>query len=696
MNLHWIDWAIVAGLFVFLTWLTLVTKKYVRSVADFLAANRLGDRYLLCVARGLSGAISIIAIWEMIYAAGLPTQWWQMMGLPVGLLISLTGFVGYRFRQTRALTLAQFFEMRYSRRFRFFSGLLCWISGVLNFGIFPAVTAHFIIYFFGLPQIVHFGPIDVSMFAVVMAIHLGFCLFVILNGGQIAMMITDFVQGVIGLIIGMALTIFLVYSFSWTDIYAGLQIAPANKSMVDPFQTSQASDFSIWYFLIGIFGSIYSIRSWQGHSGYNAAAKTPHEAKMAGILGTWRDFALQLAMLLIPLAAYAVLHLPKFADMAAPILNAINAIQDPQIRSQMTVPLFLAKVLPVGLMGIFAVIILAGANSTDDGYMHSWGTIFVQDVILPLRKKPMSPKVHMLWLKCSITGIALFSFVFSLLFPLKEYILMFFALTGAIYLGGAGAVIIGGLYWSRGTTAAAYVALILGSVLGFGGVMIQQVWVPYVIPFLLHFYPGNAWLMVHADKFPVNGQLIYFYAMAVALLSYVLVSLLGPRKVFDLDRMLHRGKYAVTDDVKEAAKADHVAERSWRQHFANAIGLTTELRRADRILFWATFGWSMGWWGIFLIGTTWHILFGLPGDAWYWFWWFKIWLGFVLAIACSVWFLWGGLRDARQLINDLRQIIRDDHDDGTVYAKEAAHFTPIEGHHHHGHHQEEDKKDAHG
>ena len=53
----------------------------------------------------------------------------------------------------------------------------------------------------------------------------------------------------------------------------------------------------------------------------------------------------------------------------------------------------------------------------------------------------------------------------SLLFPLKDFIFMFFALTSAIYLGGAGAVIIGGLYWKRGTAEAAWTALILGTVM---------------------------------------------------------------------------------------------------------------------------------------------------------------------------------------------------------------------------------------
>ena len=108
-------------------------------------------------------------------------------------------------------------------------------------------------------------------------------------------------------------------------------------------------------------------------------------------------------------------------------------------------PLFLSHILPPGLLGLFAALMLAAMLSTDDSYMHSWGSIFVQDVIMPFRKKPFTEKQHILLLRLSIVFVGIFAFFFSWLFKQTEYILLFFQITGAIFTGGAGAVLIGGL-----------------------------------------------------------------------------------------------------------------------------------------------------------------------------------------------------------------------------------------------------------
>jgi SSS family solute:Na+ symporter len=638
------------------------------SVADFLAANRLAGRYLLTVSSGFGGAISIIAMWEMVYDAGLPTQWWALMSIPVGLFISLTGFVIYRFRQTRALTLAQFFEMRYSRKFRFFAGLLSWLAGVLNYGIFPAVTARFIIFFFGLPEDFMFQGFAVSMFPVIMLVYLSIALFIACIGGQISIMLTDFFQAMLMMIIFLILMFFLIHTFNWNDIMDGLQIAPADKSMINPFKTSQVADFNIWYFVIGVFATILGTRAWQGNSGFNSAAKTPHEAVMAGIIGSWKTIAQFFCMLLIPLVAYAVLHLPAFNSVGAPIQAEIAKISDPMIRSQMTVPLVLAHILPVGLMGLFAAVIVACAISFDDGYMHAWGTIFIQDVCMPLRKKPLEPKHHIRLLRASICVVAIFGFTFSMLFPLKDFILMYFALTGAIYLGGAGSVIIGGLYWKRGTTEAAWTALSVGTILAFGGMLIQQLWTPYLCPELLNIWPESAWLFANKAKFPLNGQVIYFIAMITSVISYIVVSMFGPKRIHDMDKLLHRGAYAVKEDVVIAANAI-----CFKPCFSASrlIGITKDFTRVDRFIAWATFYKVMIFWFIFLIGTVLCLTTDWISDAvWSEFWWWKL-VAFsaTLGTVCTIWLSIGGIRDACRLFKDLSAERVDDSDDGFV--KEA-------------------------
>jgi len=94
---------------------------------------------------------------------------------PVALVMVLAGWVSYRYRETRVFTLAQFFEVRYSKSFRVFAGILGWVSGIINFGIFPAVGARFFVYYCGLPEYVPY--LGISSYAFVMLLLIGISLF---------------------------------------------------------------------------------------------------------------------------------------------------------------------------------------------------------------------------------------------------------------------------------------------------------------------------------------------------------------------------------------------------------------------------------------------------------------------------------------------------------------------------------------
>jgi SSS family solute:Na+ symporter len=644
MNMHWIDWAVVVGLVVFLTWTAIYTKKYTLSVADFLAANRCARRYLLSVAQGMAGvgAISIVAGFEMYYKAGFTAAWWQLITVIVTTVIFLSGWVFYRFRQTRALTMAQFLEMRYSKKFRIFAGLVAYLSGIINFGIFPAVGARFFIHFCGLPDTIY-------VYAVAMLILLALALFFTFVGGQIAIMVTDFVQGAFTNVMFVVIMIVSLCIFSWPQISDALATSPANASMIHPFQAGETEGFNIWYFLILAFTMFYTTGVWQGSQGYNAAALNAHEARMGKILSSWRILPLNAFMMVVPVCVYALLNNADFAQKAALVRAAVSNIANPQMRTQMTTVVGMSQFLPIGIFGCMVGVMLSAFIANCDTYLHSWGSIFVQDVILPFKKKPFETKQHMFLLRLSIFGVALFIFIFSLVFRQTEYIYMFFMITGAIFIGGAGAVVFGGLYWNRGTTLAAWAAMITGSTLSVAAVIIRQIHAS-------HPFTGKIMGYIASQ----NGAILSFYASAIAIFAYISISLLGKRTAFNMDKLLHRGQYAVDEHLQQGTgKTLTRLER--------VFGVTVEFNRRDKALYLATMIWTFLWIVIFVGGTVYNMFVQVSSQAWMSLWKYYTLTMVVVSIVTVLWFTIGGLLDIQYMFRLLRGLKRDDLDDGTVY-----------------------------
>jgi SSS family solute:Na+ symporter len=453
MSMTILDWAVVIAAFGAMACGVAFSRKYSRSVSDFLAAGRTAGRYLISVALGMAmlGAITVVGEFEVFFKSGFCMKWWELTMAVAILVVTVSGWVIYRFRQTRALTLAQFFEQRYSRNFRVFAGLIAFLSGIINFGIFPAVSARFFIYFIGLPTSFSMLGFQVSTYAILMAALLVVALLFIFAGGQVSVIIAEFIQGVFSNFVFIVMILFFLIKLDWSHIFQAVQTAPVNASLINPFKTGQVEDFNFWYFLIGLVGFIYNTMSWQGTQAYNASASSAHEAKMAQVLGNWRNYPRNLFLMFIPVAAFTILNHPDFTAVQARVHQVLSTVSTAEIQSQLRVPLVLRYFLPPGLLGAFCAMMLAAFLSSHDSYLHSWGSIFIQDVVMPFRQKPFEPRQHLRVLRWSIVGVAAFIFFFSLLFRQCQHIYLFFAITGAIFVGGSGAVIIGGLYWKRGT-----------------------------------------------------------------------------------------------------------------------------------------------------------------------------------------------------------------------------------------------------
>jgi SSS family solute:Na+ symporter len=344
------------------------------------------------------------------------------------------------------------------------------------------------------------------------------------------------------------------------------------------------------------------------------------------------------------------------------------------IYRQMRVPVALKHIFPVGITGAFCAIMIFMLISTDTSYIHSWGSIIVQDLILPFRKKPFTPKQQLNLLRFVIAGVAVFAFFFSFLYKQNDYILMFFAITGAIWLGGSGPCILFGLYWKRGTTAAAFAALISGSFLSVGSILARANWVDKIYPWLLDtghitwvrnflegvsrpFNPIIVW-KVTGDMYPINSREAWFIIMLISFGLYVGISLLSRRKPFNVERMLHRGKYHVEGKAIEKPK--------WT--LLKIIGIDAQYTKGDKVLAWSVFLWSVLYsFGTCLVIVIWNTIYSWPEEWWrHWFFINYIVIYAIIAIVSTLWFTIGTTWDLRRMFRRLAAKDVNVRDDGRV------------------------------
>ncbi len=232
--------------------------------------------------------------------------------------------------------------------------------------------------------------------------------------------------------------------------------------------------------------------------------------------------------------------------------------------------------------------------------------------------------------------MAVFIFCFGLIFRQTQYILMFFLITGSIYSSGVGIVILGALYWKRGATAGAWAAMIWGATASVATIVLQKTWPP------MH---------------DVNMAYMTVLISVVAIVLYVTASFLRKQSPFNIQRMLHRGKYALKDGTGEPIKAVRGLA---------VLGFSKDLPIKDKLTYLAIGGWIFAGFVVFVIVTIYQLTIGLSDSWWAQFWQYYFWILYGMVIVVSIWFLIGGAKNFRELFADLAEVRRNALDDGTV------------------------------
>ena len=766
--MHWIDWCITLIPFAVIMWLAIYSGKYVRGVADFLAAGRVAGRYVICVgdvAAGLS-VISLVGCVEQNYQIGYALGFWNVLAVPVSLFISLTGFCVYRYRATRSLSFGQFIEMRYCKSLRYVAAFIRNIAEMVTNALGPAIAAAFFIYFLGLPQHFTVFGVTVSTSTVVIALCLFFAMVCVWPGGRVSLLVTDTAQGMLSYPIFVIITAYALYRFSWSeDIAPVLMNRAPGESFLNPFDISKLRDFNVFATVVTIFGNIWGRAAWLGNDTTNSG-RSPHENKMAGILGTWRNGFSILMLLVIAVIIFAFMNHERYAggdngshrmrqllsdrltnemfedntlrakdnpelslreaidkdiysvpivfhhiDMADPQKNPLS--RDNNIDTafehmfrealdrhapdsftegyknelqqkykigfgQKMTPMALRTILPPGICGLFCLLMLMLLISTDDSRIFNASSTWVQDCIMPFIKKPWTPKQHIAWLRGASVAVALFFFVVAVFFKNIDYINMFVTIMCAFWVAASGPIMIGGLYSTFGNSCGAYCSLIFGSGFAGGCIFMQITWARHIYPWLEsmgwvegldRFLRGvtsftDPWIVWKMDpqKFPISSPEVNAIAMILSLLGYVIGSWVTYKGPYNLDKLLHRGKYAVEGSwVKE--------QWTLRSVFRKLIGIDAEYTTGDKVIAWSVFFWTFIYQITlcFIVPVVWNLCSPWPIQWWSMYFFINsLVVSMVIGAVSTVWFMWGGIRDTAALFRDLAARVDNKLDNGMV------------------------------
>ena len=748
--MSWIDWLIVIVPVAFVYVLSWYSRRFIRGVSDYLAAGRLCGRYVINIG-SVANALSIIGLTgyvEMQYKAGFALNFWTNILTPLGIVLSLSGFCIYRFRETKAMSLGQFLEMRYSRKFRIFAAALRSLSEMLANMIMPALAARFFIYLLDLPRTINLFGFQVQTFMVIVILTLIMAISIICMGGTLALVITDTLQGVICYPLMVLFVIFILCTFSWSgEILPVMTDRAAGESFLDPNDIEQLQVFNVFSMVVvAAFVAILHRASWTG-AGTESAARSPQEQKMASLLGTWSGSIVTAFQVLIAVTVITLLNHANFADNAHTIRTDLASrvveefVDDSNLRQevmanvkeipvikhqigvdkplsqtsnidtvylenihntllekmpdqgeanatfqqcrtlfyQLNMALSMRHLLPVGMLGAFCLLMILAMVSTDDTRIYSAALTIAQDVILPLRKKEMTQTQHLRMIRCVTIGVGVFFAFGSYFMAQMDYIQLYVTMVCTMWMGGCGPVMVFGLYSKFGTTAGAWVSLLVGSFMAVLGVVLQNHWAATFYPWIaenglveafdtvfrscsMPFEPWIHWEM-NAVQFPINSFEFYFITMLLTLFLYIVVSFATSKKPFNLERMLHRGKYSLDE------KRDLKIKWTVRTVFSNLIGITPEYTKGDRIIAYAIFAYSFvyAFLIMFVLVALWNLISPWPIEWWgTYFLIASVIVPGVTAAVTAVWFTIGGIVDMRQLFIDLKKRKDNPLDDGRV------------------------------
>lgn len=450
-NFTALDWVIVAAYLVLSLVIGLIVKRYVNNMAAFVGAGRaVGLRLGIAAMAGTEmGLITVMYSAEKGFKGGFAAFHIAIASGVVALVVGLTGFMVYRLRQSKILTIPEFYERRYGRRTRILGGVMLAFGGILNMGLFLKVGSMFIVGITGMSQ-------TSGALKIVMVTLLTLVLVYTVLGGMVSVVITDYIQFVV-LSFGLLLATGLAIShLGWNNIFDTVATEMGVKGF-NPFvaEGEFGWDYVIWMGFIGIV----NCGIWPTSVARALAMESPEAVKRQF---AWSSVTFTVRFMVpyfwgICAFVFVMTMAPDLKEAFFPTAEGVEAAD-----KLYAMPVFLGRILPAGVIGLITAAMIAAFMSTHDSYLLCWSSVITQDIVAPIMGEKLSGKSRILLTRVLIVVIGLYVLWWGLFYDGKDDIWDYMAVTGAIYFTGAFAVLFFGLYWKRASSTGAVLALLSG------------------------------------------------------------------------------------------------------------------------------------------------------------------------------------------------------------------------------------------
>ena len=432
-----LDWIIVVTYLGATLATGLYGRKFVGGIADFLVAGRELGTFLAVATLGATeiGTITFMYYAELGYKTGYASFVNGLIAGMVMLFLGRTGFIVKRLRALRLMTVPEFFQVKFSRNLRVFTGILVATGGILNMGVFLKVEGTFLAIISG---------ISLNHIKAVMTGILLLELIYTVLGGMVSIVITDFIQFVALSVGTILVTIWSVHAAGVSRMYDAVRRTMGDGGF-NPFANP---DYGWAYVAFQVLIWLAVHTCWQTTAMRTFSTRSPEVTQR---VFSWAGFIF-LGRGMMPMmwgiAALATL---------GPAQNSLEAM-----------PKMLATILPSGVLGLVVAGMLAATMSVNSSYLLGWSAIIAQDIILPLRRRPLSSLQQVMLNRGANLFVSLFVMVYGLWYTLPGPTYFYLNITATIYLSGTLVAVVAGLFWNRASTLGGYLAMAGGAVATIG------------------------------------------------------------------------------------------------------------------------------------------------------------------------------------------------------------------------------------